>query len=304
MYFASDYPSPVVARQIMNELREINAAHPSQSTNVFVLIDGAFDEDFLDRHFRRGFPRISLYEGTALSGMGKAAPFLVEVNESKTSDALWLEKLLHAAGNSPMWSIIVATANMQALAKHFSPYLIAKSEDSLEWPVRWADTRILPQLLNAFETELVEELMLPIYSWFAPSRTGELLRWIGKGGAECRAPENEKLPMSDAVFKKLIDGSEPDMILSRIYDIKPDLLKSRLPSKCYQLVRQQLKIADHFHIDQMPARQHLSTMSLFLRDGFSQMLEFRILLEGVRNGADYMLAIEALSGSFWQEASV
>jgi len=304
MYFAFDCLSPEFVRKTTDALETLQGDHCRQPLNIFVLIDGAFDENVLTSVFGASFYRISLYEGTPLSGFGKSALFLVQINMDKLGCTSWLARLVDASGNRPMWSVIVAALDIKEFAKHLGPFLIAKSDDSLEWPVRWGDARVLPQLLVELDRNFVSDLMQPIYSWLTPSRNGNLLSWSGQGKSKYEIAKYEKLPIDEMTFAKLVERSEPDMVISQIYDRQPEFLRLLLPSESYRRVARQLEIADKFNMDNPSVRQHFSTMALFLRENFVELPGFKGALANVQRGSDYMSEIISLDGIFWDNAIV
>jgi hypothetical protein len=302
MYFAFDCLLPEFANKTMGALAALQNVHSGKPLSIFVLIDGAFDEEFLTKVFRTDLNRISLYEGTPLSSFGKSALFLVQIEMEQAFSTSWMGKLINASGGRPMWSLIVAAVDINKLAKHFAPFLIAKSDDSIEWPLRWGDTRVLPHFLNELEPKFIDVLLQPIYSWFMPSREGDLLSWCGHGRSEYEAAEYERLPIDEITFGKLLDTSEPDAVASQIHDRQPEFLRSLLPSECYRRIKRQLSIADRFNMRQPAVRQHFSTMALFLREDFLDLPALNVLLGNVRAGSDYMDEVGLLGDSFWEDA--
>jgi hypothetical protein len=300
MYFAFDLPSTKLPQQIANELHALRVACIGSSVNVFVLIDGAFDEGIFSKCLK-GLPRISLYAGTDLEHLGEAAPFLVLVPEMKWEQASWLEELISVIGNRPMWSVIASSMDINMLAEHFGRYLVCKTEDSLEWPVRWGDIRVLPELLRSLDSKLIGELMRPIYRWLAASRTGELLIWSDEEIFDRENLQFEKIPLSDTVFKQLVDASEADAILCAVSDTQPELLKCYLPSECYRRVSRQLKIADKFNVEQPRIRQHFATLGLMLHEHLLDAPLIQEILESTSRGFDYITQIEALPDRFWRD---
>lgn len=304
MYFAFDCLSPEFAIKTISALSTLLDVHRGKPLSIFVLIDGAFDEDFLTKVFSTDLNRISLYEGTPLKDFGKSSLFLVKIEMQEARSTFWMARLIDASRNRPMWSLIVAAVDMNNLSKHLAPFLIARSDDSLEWPLRWGDARVLPHFLEELDPKLISVLLEPIYGWFAPARDGNLLSWRGQGRSEYEVAKYEKLPLDDIAFEMILEKSEPDMVVSQIYDRQPGLLKTLLASECHRRVMQHLKIADRFDMRQPDVRLHFSTMALFLRKGFVDLPAMKIVLANVKKGLDYMNEIRSLDDSFWDEASV
>lgn len=299
MYFAFDIPSPEIVPKIADELRALQVDRGEKPINVFVLIDGAFDERIFLKCFKRCL-RASLYAETDLRHLEEVAPFLVQLPEVELEHGRYLEELINVARNRPMWSVIATPLDIDTLARHFRRYMICRSDDSLEWPVRWGDARVLPELMHAFEPELVADLMRPMYGWFAASRTGQALAWYGEGKIDCRCPNYEQLPLSDQTFKHFVEASEADAVLCIISDMQPELLRSRLPSECHQLILRQLKIADKFNVEHARIRQHFATLGLILNEKFSETPEILEILKNTKSEFDYISGVNGLPDQFWK----
>jgi hypothetical protein len=298
-YFAFDGPQPDVAGAIVDEITALQHALAGPRVTVCAMVDCAFDESFFAQAFRTSSPRISLYEKTQLRTLGQAAPFFVQAPDRADDLANWVERLLAACDARPMWSVIVSAIGMDELASHISSFLIARCEDKLEWPVRWADARILPALLSTLPPEITQDLLRPVYRWFATSRQGELLSWSGSGARPGVTAPHGNMQIDDAIFARLVDAAEADAVLAQIYDTEPELLRHRQPSDCYRLVCRQLEIADEFGIDQPGPRKHFCAMALYLKEDFLLAPDMQALLTNVKAGRDYYSEIALLSADFW-----
>jgi hypothetical protein len=300
MFFAFDLPSPTLVSQIMEALKALRDIGEERVMNVFVLVDHAFDEDFLSKVVDKKFPRLSLYEATPLQGFADASPILVQITKMELIQAT-LERIAHAAGHQPMWSVIASTLDLSALALHFSPFMIARTEDGLEWPVRWSDTRVLPALMEAYEPEVLGNLLSPIQSWLAPTRKGELVSWKGMDRCNSRTIYQKCVPLSDLTFATLVNAAEADAVLAQIHDRQPELLRSRTPSAIYGLISRQLEIANKFHVDDVSIRHHLAGMALYMRSDFTDSNDFLNVIKRIEIGSDYMAEIKALPSDFWED---
>jgi hypothetical protein len=197
-----------------------------------------------------------------------------------------------------MLSIIASPLSAGELVRHMRPYLVAMTHDTVEWPVRWGDTRVLPALLAALTESQRSHFLGPVSRWWAPARDGALLRWYGN--AEHPAPAGfEKLPLSDEVFTNLVDAAEADSVLSRLYDSQPDLFYADSPAECHSRIERHLEVASASGIQAAPARYHFGALALILIDGFVLHPAMAELLHRTRQGADYNREVAALPDEFW-----
>lgn len=298
MYFATNPPRLMLPSEIAEEFEQLNEASP---LHLFALVDCAFDEAFFNERYQRGLPRQSLYADTGLSALGAAAPHLLSAPEGEEAREEWLRQLFAACEGKPMISIIASVLNAAELVRHLRPYLIARTPDTVEWPVRWGDTRVLPALLDTLDEAQCSHLLSPLSRWWAPARDGGLVKW--DGGVTSPLPGDfDKLPVSDEIFANLVDTSEADAVLTRINDSQPDLLAMASPAECHARVARHLRIANVNHIHAAPDREHFSVLALTLADDFTELPTMSGLLRRIQQGTDYGSEISALPDEFWQEA--
>jgi len=299
MYFATNPPLATLPVQIAQEFQQLCDASPYAAVQLFALVDGAFDEAFFQGRSPRAWPRQSLYAGTALLGLGTAAPYLLTAPEGAKARLAWLSQLFAACGARPMVSILASVLNADEFVRHLRPYLIAVTPDTVEWPVRWGDTRVLPVLLDALTEPERGQLLAPMACWWWPGRDGALRSWQGE--PTLPAPVSfDKMPISDEVFAKLVDMSEADAVLANLYDSQPDLFRMDSPAQCHARVARHLRVASANGIHAAPARQHFSALALLLSDDFTQHAAMTDVLRGTRQGTAYNDAISALPEEFWR----
>jgi len=299
MFFATNPPLATLPVQIAQEFQQLCDASPSVALRLFALVDGAFDEEFFRMRSPRLFPRRSLYEGTALQGLGTAVPYLLTAPEDGEARLAWLSRLFVDCGAKPMLSILASVLDTDELVRHMRPFLIAMTPDTVEWPVRWGDTRVLPALLEALTEPECGQLLAPMARWWWPGRDGALLSWQGEATAPAPAGF-DKMPLSDEVFAKLVDKSEADGVLANLYDSQPDLFRMDSPAQCHARVERHLRVASANGLHAAPVRQHFSALALILSDDFTQHAAMTDLLRRVRQGADYNDEISALPDEFWR----
>jgi len=303
MYFATEPAHASLPLQISQTLAELRRAHDDAPLYVFALIDGAFDEALLATRKWSRLPKYSLYDNTALHTLGAAAPHLLTTPPAADEQSVWLQGIFAACEGRPMISVLASALPAMALKDHLRPYLIARTPDSLEWPVRWGDTRVLPGLIDTLEPGRREHLLSPFHHWWSVARDGALIGWQDGACPEPTASDFDKLPLSDAAFGRLVDLAEADAVLANIHDTQPDLLRQHRPVDCHDRVARHLVIASACGISAAGARQHFSVLALCLADDFTEHPAMAALLQRIRQGTDYRTEIGALPASFWQEAA-
>lgn len=303
MYFAIEPAHASVPLQISQALIELRHVHIDTPLHVFALIDGAFDEQLLTKGRWSRLPKYSLYDGTALHTLEAATPHLLTAPATSDEQSAWLHGIFVACAGKPMLSILASASPAVALVDHLRPYLVARTPDSLEWPVRWGDTRVLPNLMDTLEPARREHLLSPFLCWWSVARDGALSCWQGAAYLEPTPADFDKLPLSDAAFGRLVDLAEADAVLANIHDTQSDVLRKHRALDCHARVARHLAIASAIGISSAGARQHFSVLSLCLTDDFTEHPAMAELLQRIRQGTDYRDAIGTLPASFWQEAA-
>lgn len=301
MYFAIEPTHPEWAAQVHQVLTERCVLFPDTPMHLFALVDGAFDEQLLGSHAWIRQPKLSLYAQTALQGFGAAAPHLLTAPPLPAQQLPWLQKITAACAGKPMLSVLASPLDAQALQQHLRPYLVARTPDTLEWPLRWADTRVLPALLDALEKLHRQHFMAPLLAWWSARRDGGLCQWIGDATSTVDPAEFDKLPLSDAAFTALVDTAEADAVLANIYESQPDLLHRHSPAQSHASLVQHLKLASRHRIEAAPDRQHFCVLALSLKENFADHPAMATLLQNTRQGVAYQTAIAVLPPEFWQE---
>ncbi len=268
-----------------------------------LLIDGAFDETFFDTPLWRRSTRHALYDQTPLAALGNVGLWLVALENSSQAVTESLTALHAQANGKPMWSLLTSTVPANELAPHLRPYLLARTEDGLDWPVRWGDTRVLPNLLKALTDVECNHLMRPLRSWHYLDRQGQVQSCQGLGQAEVPPPLWRLWEVDDARFQALVDAGEADHILSRIDDVRPDLLRHDTPARIHHQVQACLQQADRGVLNAAPDRQALVMLGLALAPDSLQHPAFQKLLQRTRAGHGYADELNALPDEFWESCA-
>ncbi|WP_157651274.1 DUF4123 domain-containing protein, partial [Dechloromonas denitrificans] len=199
----------------------------------------------------------------------------------------------------PMLSIIASALSADALSAHFKPYLFARTEDSLEWPVRWADTRVQASLMAIMAPAVRKHFLSPIHAWLTGNRQGELVQWQGTGDPITEPPGFDCWPLDEPCFGNLLGEAEADAVIGQIYDRRPDLLVEGSPADIHARVVRQLEIATHFHLSGAPQRLHFSMLGLIYTSDFVDPPAMQSLLKKIAKGGDYQEQVSQLLPDFW-----
>lgn len=303
MYFAVEATHPDLPAQLVQALEDLRRAEGEKPLHVFALIDGVFDETLLTRRPWSLLPKRSLYEETRLQEFDNAAPHLLVLPSDAREQTDWVKRLVDACSGKPMLSFMASVLPADSIRSHFGPYLIARTKDGTEWPIRWGDTRVLPGLIDALDATQRAHLLSPLHRWWSIDRKGWLVAWSGPADVATPPAAFDTLPITDAAFSRLVDQGEADAILANIHDVQPDVVRQHSPAECHVRLTKHLLIADQYGIIAAGARQHFCTLSLVLADDFTRHPAMMALLKHTHQGNDYATEVKALPRDFWQEAA-
>lgn len=299
MYFAIDPIKPAWPEHLLASLTQLTEAHPDAPVHCYLLVDASFDPALPTAHPWRRTGEGSLYDGTRLAGLKTVAPHLLRLPGKPESQLDWLQKLLAACAGKPMLSLLFSAIPADSLRAHLQPYLRARTADGLEWPVRWADTRVLPGLMAALLPEQRAHLLSPLYLWLTVDRQGDPIQWQGAGNAAPTPAGFDCWPLDESGFGKLVEDAEADSVLNQIEARRPDLLGHGSPASIHCTVSRQLALASRHGIDQTVDRLHFAMLGLIFAPGFYDAPAMRAALNRIGQGAQYQEQIAQLPEDFW-----
>jgi hypothetical protein len=299
MFFAVNPAKSGWPEHLLATVVQWREQHQKNAWHVHLLVDASFDQSLSETLPWRRSVACSLYADMRLAGLNAVAPHLLRLPEAPKKQLPWLQQLLATCSGKPMLSLVISAIPADQLRIHLQPYLRARTADGLEWPVRWADTRVLPGLLAALTPEEREHLLSPIHLWLTLDREGAPVQWQGAGSASPEPAAFDCWALDEVGFSKLLAAAEADAVLSQIDERRPDLLTDGMPADIHRRVAWQLLLATRHHIDKAPDRLHFAMLGLMLAPGFADAPPMQAALARIAQGADYQTEIAGLPAEFW-----
>lgn len=300
MYFAVN-PWPKGATECLLSRLQALREQAQVPLYSYILLDASFDQNLPAAFTWRRQVEGTLYDDTRLAGLKAVAPHLLRLPDGSEKQLTWLNELAALCSGKPMLSLLCSAVPAEALIAHFRPYLLARTEDSLEWPVRWADTRVLPILIASLTPAERTHFMAPIHAWSCLDRSGEMLEWSGDGLPYPAPADFDCWSLDDARFSHLVAEAEADAIIGALHDTQPDLFDLQEPAANHASVKKNLAIASQFGIESASSRRHFAMLALMLNDEFSEHSAMQAVLKNIRDGADYGAEIASLPAEYWQQ---
>lgn len=224
----------------------------------YALVDTAFNERLIKK-YKAIYPSVqpvSLYSGTELDELSDISPILIPLSQDAAVCNRWATTLLQLADGVPMLSFLASSLEPHALAMHFSSFLKAETEDRQRFLLRFADTRILPVLIDILDSSPCDILLHPIAHWWSIDRMGKLqiLPLPKASSIKKSIPPLAALPLTDQQFAALIDAAEADAIIEQLLLIVPEQCATFEPGNLHLFIAQQLEFANRFGIESTPDR--------------------------------------------------
>ena len=139
------------------------------------------------------------------------------------------------------------------LADSLKQLAIARTADNTRWPLRFADTRVLPVLLAELRAAHNEPAFLAnLPAWWWPGRDGSLEgRFADSGKRPPMQMEevDDELPMDDPCFARMMDAAQADGVIDRLYQACPDLLQGHHPHEIHARVDAALTLLSQKGLD-------------------------------------------------------
>ena len=226
---------------------------------IYALVEGVHNEAFYRKLKKLEGPRYQSLYATAPSadeetlGLG---PILVQYGDEFHKQ--W-NALLEMTDGLPALSIIVSPETMNELAARLIPWCVVDADDYAV-ALSFADTRILPALVDALDGRQRGEFLGPATRWLCPGRDAVLRELPAQ--PEQALPPAEKVTLTAQQVSALMAASEGDSIVHQMNQYVGKPLSKYTPVEAYGMVAQWLKLADHLKIESNGDRLELCEFGL------------------------------------------
>lgn len=259
----------------------------------YALVDAAFDQRVVKRYAANA---VSVYRNTELAGLEELSPRLISLPRVPDRSVEEIKSLCTKCRQAPMLSFIASPCSPDELSTHLRYLFTTETEDRLKWPIRFADTRILPQLLKTLSIEQAARIGLAIHNWWWPDRTGKLTSCSPPFGRACDRP---RISLAQTQFDELVDAAAPDALLAQLEMVAPELLDRHAGHDTHSLAAEAFSLAQQQGHSGSPAQLHLISAALILSHGFQKIPEFKAALAASRNDHELIEQLTAIDDSVW-----
>jgi hypothetical protein len=253
-----------------------------------------------------GWPRHVALSGSSLDAFGTSGPQLLEVPVSPPADlvealARWIAIEPTAAG----LSVVSSSGAPDELQSVLAYLALATVEDDQRLHCRFADVRVLINLLPALSPTQSLRVAGAVQSWWWLDELGECRHWSAKPATADQQPattpdQSDHLQLSNGQFARMLDASEADIIFSLLLDKTSELVPATGRGNFRLNLQRILATATRFAVTQTPDRLQFVVLSLATTETFHAHPELASTWLNIReHGASLTREMESWSDDLW-----
>lgn len=210
---------------------------------------------------------------SSFAGFGNHAPQLLALPEDPVALGTEVRSIMRLAGKATAVSWISSPAPAETLQTLFA-YLAKATVEARNAPIhcRFADTRVLPELLRALRESQRARVASLVSQWHWTGRTGHVSSWIGEVMPDDTAQVDSEpnLRLSIAQFRQMQRAAEADGIFMMLCDRTPELVPSANLGEFHEQLCRQLSTADGLQVRLPKDRLEFVVLSLSCGEDFHQ----------------------------------
>ena len=239
----------------MNDVSSMVWSRPpgpvSASLRVYALVNNAGSSmmmEILDRW--KPVRWCSLFDGSPEEGALSAAPLLVELGDlvkpPTPTSAMLMDRIHANLRLSNALIVLHSTLRFDALATSLRARLDGRLAGGVDVMLRFFDTRVLPALLDTIDDKTRQAFLCIAEQWMWLDRRG---RWQSLRVAAAPVDLHvAPLTLTQQEEDRLVELSEPDLVLQTLKTSAPDLCRSRSDGDLHDVVSDCVTAAHSFGI--------------------------------------------------------
>lgn len=226
----------------------------------------------------------SLFADVRGDDLDDVAPYLLAIDPAH--DAAFVDRVVQRTSGTPAVSAVYTPLSLDALAAHLASFVFVLVEpDNQKFVLRFADTRVLPQLVGALDERQRRLFLGPLREWRYVARDGRVACLSG-GGEQMGSPG--PLLLSAGQFSFLVDASEPDAVLAELRS-RDGIPGGLLPSIAHRRLVSELQHATRRGI--VRAMDRVTWASLMLESDAEMPWESEPLAAAVKRAASGQMSL-------------
>lgn len=240
----------------------------------WLLIDTALlpEGSAADLAARMRLPLANALLGSALESFGQHAPHVLALPDDPARLREVLERFLKLDPRAPAFSVLESDAELSQLTKLFGYLALATVDCDLEVHCRFADTRVLPHLLNCLlpvQSALISQV---VQRWYWADHLSAPQMWRRRTSGNNESPlalsAASNLELSNGQFSAMLAASEPDTVFYLLLDNTPELVPKTERGNFRDQLQRVLGLANKFKLTTPNDRLQFSILSLSCGEDF------------------------------------
>lgn len=300
MYFACSPPNrDTLSSELIASFQKVSLAFGGL-LQLYAIVDAGFESPLARWARNHG---VSIGEKSSLAAIKNHLPFVIPLSEAPS--AREVSRLIGAAKRSPMISFVASRSDATKLVRDLQALLVAHTDDGMRWPLRFADTRVLPVFLGELaHAESRHVLTTDIHAWWWPRRDGQLDAFLNTATAKPAAPTNRHLELSDRQFDHMMNAAMPDSVIARLHQACPDILDLYAPHENHGRVSAALEVLISKGFDSAELQLRWAALALSFRQALEDIPELVAALAEAPSDGDLLARIDQLPDEVWAAQDV
>ena len=276
---------------------------PASEAPRWLLVDVALlpDKPFRALVSAHQWSAHSVFEGTALEAFGDCAPQLMPMPTDPYGAAAKLQKMMEIEASAPAFSVFESSSTRAELQRLFAYLGSAQIDGDLQMHCRFADTRVLPQLLRVLSSTQSQRVArdVQLWSWVDHVRAPMMWRPNARDSDPVDPSEKGDLSLDREQFTDMLRSCEPDTVFWQLLDNTPELVPETGRGAFRDHLQQILSRADTLHLETPGDRLQFAILSLGFGDGFYKQPILTTTWRAVASGALLEREMEKWEDDVW-----
>ncbi|MBT0963128.1 DUF4123 domain-containing protein [Denitromonas iodatirespirans] len=246
-------------------------------------------------------PSIELLAGTDYEAYGELGPRLFALS---AIDSTALARLTGTTDARPALSVLEITTHAGVPDLRGLQWLAdAQGTDDTRLYCRYADTRILPNVLSVLDPTQSAWLARTIRRWAWVGRDGTL-ESIDFTPTDSAAPRHDetRIHFDDAQFGTLMQAAEADTLFDDLHDQSPEIIPTADPATLWRRLDALLDIARTHGIDDAPDQRQFITLAWSASEHFHTLPALAATFDATRSGSKrFADAVAGWNDDIWNQ---
>jgi len=199
-------------------------------------------------------------------------PWLMQAPDEQSAQEQWLEKLIESCTGLPALNIIVTEHTADEIENTLATLITVSTTDKQSFYCRFADTRIIPVLIQALSVQQKEAAFATIKHWYFVNRSGYMEQAFSREDKQYASVFYTplRLMLNEPQFVFMLEASEPDNIFSLLCELSPELVPEKKRGDFHVKLKRILAMAQTKQIIDIQDQLQFTMLALSFGEGFHQ----------------------------------